>query len=429
MIRTALYINRSGRLYFGEAAVDAAGIDRTPFDTIKEALIEAQDDRDLDDPLPPEHSPVDPPITKRDAITLFLAFFTRAVVRAPLAPAPTVARSIATPVFPERKAKFVAEVLQESLTHAHALAEHFADDIFESIDLRSAMRLLEELRTRSASSRPAEVATVAEPVAAVSAQLLHFTPSGNEPPGLLMVVDVGAGTTDIAMFAAGQERGIVTVRHVRGSKRSTPVAGKALDNALIDHIVARGNGSRGLKANLLREGRGQPIKEEIFRDERVSRYGVSTSLQDFLGSAPAREVIGALDAAFHDVLLEIDRSFFLRQVAVRFSGGGAFLPFLDGFVRPEQLLPARPTEKAQSVRMAKATREPQWKAEPGFRKLYQEIGTKFHRMAVALGGAYYGAEGQSWLRLDEDIRSLGSKAGPARSTRQSQGGHDDARTE
>ena len=437
MIRTALFVDRSGRLYFGEAAVDTAtSVDQEPFDTIKEALIEAGNARDFNDPLPPEHSPVSRPITKRHAITLFLAFFTRAVLRAPRAPESSVPRSIAMPVFPEHKAKFVSEMLQESLTHAHVLAEQFADDLFGSIDLQSAIRLLEELRNRSISLRPiAETTTVVEPVAAVSAQLLHYTPSGNAPPGLLMVVDVGAGTTDIAMFAAGQVRGMVTVRHVHGSKRSIPVAGKALDKALIDHIVGKSNAkgvhgvhalirakalighivgksSGSLEAHLLREGRGQPMKEELFRDGRVSRYGVSTSVQDFLDSAPALVVIAALKEAFDNALLDIDRSFFQRQVAVRFSGGGAFLPFLDRFVRHERLLPVPPNERSPLVRMASAAREPQWSAEPGYQNLYREVGTKFTRMAVAVGGAYYGAEGRSWLRLDEDIAWLGSKGGP-----------------
>ena len=409
MIRTALFISRSGRLYFGEAAVDtAASNGREPFDTIKEALIEAEDERDFDEPLPTEHSPVNPPITKRQAITLFLAFFTRAAFHAQRAPDPGATRSVAMPVFAQQKAKLVSEVLQESLIHAHVLAEHFADDLFASIDLRSAIAFLEELRNRPTSLRSVpEPQTVVEPVAAVSAQLLHYTPSGNAPPGLLMVVDVGAGTTDIAMFAAGQAHGVVTVRHVKGSKRSEPVAGKAIDKALIDHIVGKSDGRLGLEVDLQREGRGQPIKEDLFRDGHVSRHGVSTSVRGFLESAQARTVISDMKTAFDGVLLDIDRSFFQRQVAVRFSGGGAFLPFLDRFVRPERMLPAPPNEKRQIVRMAKATREPQWRTEPGFGRLYGTVGDKFHRMAVALGGAYYGAEGRSWLELEEDIPWLG----------------------
>ena len=407
MIRTALFISRSGRLFFGEAAVDtAASADREPFDTIKEALIEAEDDRDFDKPIPAEHSPTSPPITKRQAITLFLAFFTRAASRATHTPDGTT-RSVAMPVFEKHKAKWVSEMLQGSLIHAHVLAEHFADDLFESIDLRAAIRLLEELRNRPTSLRSPTPQTVVEPVAAVAAQLLHYTPSGHALPVILMVVDVGAGTTDIAMFAAGQADGVVTVRHVKDSKRSEPVAGKAIDQALVDHIVDKGDGKLGLEVDLLREGRGQPIKEDLFRDRRVSRYGGSTSVQDFLESAQARTIIKEMKAAFDGVLSDIDRSFFQRQVAVRFSGGGAFLPFLDDFVRPERLLPGPPNEKLTRVRMATSNREPQWKTEPRFRNLYGKVGAKFHRMAVALGGAYYGAEGRSWLELEEDIPWLG----------------------
>ncbi len=234
----------------------------------------------------------------------------------------------------------------------------------------------------------------------------------------------------MAMFASGQVDGVVTVHHVEGSKRSIPVAGKAIDQALIAHMVNKADGGDRLRAELLREGGGQPIKEDIFETGQVTRRGISTSLQDFLDSAEMCRVESAIKDGFDSVLFEIDRSFFRSPmvVAVRFSGGGAFLPFLKELVRPQRLLPRAHEETGTLVNMGTAKREPQWADVGHYAGLYEEVGGKFHRMAVALGGAYYGAEGRSWLQLEEDVSWLGSKEGPTRSTHDGESRYDDART-
>ena len=141
-------------------------------------------------------------------------------------------------------------------------------------------------------------------------------------------------------------------------------------------------------------------------------------------------VESAIKDGFDSVLFEIDRSFFRSPmvVAVRFSGGGAFLPFLKELVRPQRLLPRAHEETGTLVNMGTAKREPQWADVGHYAGLYEEVGGKFHRMAVALGGAYYGAEGRSWLQLEEDVSWLGSKEGPTRSTHDGESRYDDART-
>ena len=174
---------------------------------------------------------------------LYLAFFTQAALRAPDGPERNTRRSIAIPVFSPDKTKWVSTFLAESLGHAHVLADHFGNELFESVELADAIHILDaDQRNVPVAADPA---TVAEPVAAVAAQLLHFTPTGRKPPGLIMVVDVGAGTTDMAMFASGQVDDIVTVRHVTNSKRSIMVAGKAIDGALVSHVVCKSGLSRG----------------------------------------------------------------------------------------------------------------------------------------------------------------------------------------
>ena len=404
MIRTALFISQSGRVYFGEAALDTAGREeRLAYDAIKDVLTAAQHRSELDETIEATiHNPASVPLTKRNAITLFLAFFTRAALRASKGTKKEIRRSIAMPVFEKNKQQWVSEELAESLAQAHVLAGHFGDGIFESIDLREAIQVLQNEDKGARQQLIADPPTVAEPIAAVAGHLLHFTPDGNARPGLMMVVDVGAGTTDIAMFAKGQVDGVVTVRHVEGSKVSLPWAGKAIDRALIDHLVRSGSGGERLRTNLEREGNGQPLKEEIFEERKVTRYGVSSSLDDFLQSKPMSEVVTEIQRGFEGTLLKVDPSFFKRTVAVRFSGGGYKLPFLSGLIKTESLL-----KKGTRVRMRKAQQHPPWRDEPEFSGLYNQIGSKFHRLAVALGGAYYCADGRDWLQLEDDMQRLG----------------------
>ena len=407
MLRTALFVSRSGSVYFGEAAVDAAASEeRLPYDELKDILTGADSRGELDEVLRPKDNPTGEHLTKRDATTLFLAFFTQAALQAH-GRDQEVRRSIAMPVFKKDKQSWVTEELAEGLANADVIARHFGNQLFRSIGLGDALRVLGEAKSARRPQVVADPPTVAEPVAAVAGHLLHFEPYGSNSPGLMMVVDVGAGTTDIAMFAKGQVDGIVTVRHVKESKESLPWAGKAMDRALIDHLVGKSDGENRLRVDLEREGMGEPIKEEIFREQAVTRYGISTSLDEYLQSEAMSQVQTEIQRGFEDVLLRVDRSFFVRTVAVRFSGGGHDLPFLKDLVRKNTL-------GDPLVRIATANQRPRWQGHSRFVDLNREIGSKFHRMAVALGGAYYSAESHAWLRLDDEISSLGGERGPTR---------------
>ena len=129
MIRTALHISPSGKLFFGEAAVDTAdGEGRLPFDTIKETLTAAENTGELDEPLPEQHNPTEQRVSKRQAVALYLGYLTQAALRVPPSLKRDVLRSIAMPVFAEPKTKWVSTMLAESLRHAQVLADRFGDN-------------------------------------------------------------------------------------------------------------------------------------------------------------------------------------------------------------------------------------------------------------------------------------------------------------
>lgn len=391
---------------FGEAAVDAAGREgELPFDRLKETLTSAALADELDAALPTRNNPREG-VTTHQAVTLYLAFLTQAALRSQQPARRQVARSIAMPVFPGRDAERVATALRASLADAHTLADHFGDDLFDGILLGDAVRAL---RSKEAGPLPflGHPATIAEPVAAAAAQILHVTPDGAGAPGLMLVIDVGAGTTDLAMFAKGQVKGAVALRHVAGSKRSIPRAGKAIDEALVAYMIrqSRSDDGQRLKAVLQVEGGAAPIKEELFRRGYARREGTAVSLPDFLASHELRRtVIAPTERSFKEMLEAVDASFYKRTVAVRRSGGGAALPFLDRMVRDWWL--GEDGGYKKNARLASAGSKPQWFDMPAYSKLQGQLGGDFHRLAVALGGAYYGAEAHAWLQLDRDIPTL-----------------------
>ena len=407
MVRTALHVSQAGRLHFGEAAVDAAGSeDERPFDRIKEALTNAKHDGDLDVPLPTESTLSGYAVTQRQAIALYLAFLTQAALRCPQVPDRHVVRSIAMPVFDAPKTQWAEATLHASLGDAHALADHFGDALFEGIDLKEAIRALNS-KPPHLSQIIAQPATIAEPVAAAAAQLLHITPDGDGAPGLLIVIDVGAGTTDIAMFAKGQVSGRVALPHVAGSKRSIPKAGKAIDQALIEHLVGKSPAGQRerMRVQLQREAGGEPIKEELLRERRVTRSGIATSFEDFSASTEMGSVIVAIRHGFNEMLETVDPSFFRhRMAAVRLSGGGASWPFVPKLARDRWV--GEDGKLKTRAKMSQAMTEPGWFNVPRYDALQREVDGKFNRLAVALGGAYYGADAHSWLRLGEDISAL-----------------------
>lgn len=166
MIRTALFVAQSRRVYFGEAAVDAAAREgHLPYGGIKDALTKAESRTELDEFLGAEDNRTSEQLTVRDATTLFLAFFTQAALQAHGRPKRKVRRSIGMPVFEKHKQSWVSDELAEGLAHAHVLAQCFGDNLFRSIDLGDALRVLHEARNTARPEVVADPPTVAEPIA------------------------------------------------------------------------------------------------------------------------------------------------------------------------------------------------------------------------------------------------------------------------
>src|ERR671913_358003 len=168
--------------------------------------------------------------------------------------------------------------------------------------------------------------------AAIGAGLPVTEPSGN------MVVDIGGGTTDIAVISLS---GIVYARSVR-------VAGNVMDNAIMQHLKTRYNlliGERTAEAIKIEIGSAAPLEKPMTMEVKgrdliegvpktvtIADTEIRDSLADTV-TVIVRSIRVALEATPPELSADIsDRGIVL-------TGGGAMIKNLDRRIREETGLP------------------------------------------------------------------------------------------
>ncbi len=178
-----------------------------------------------------------------------------------------------------------------------------------------------------------EVYLIEEPMAAAIGAGLPITePSGN------MIVDIGGGTTEVAVISLA---GIVYGKSVR-------VAGDKMDEAIISHIkrqhqlligertaelikVTIGNAYPDEDMQVM-EVKGQDMVARIPRTVEINSDEIRQALEE-----PIRAIIGALRLALERMPPELAADVMDRGIVL--SGGGALLRHLDVLIREETGVP------------------------------------------------------------------------------------------
>jgi rod shape-determining protein MreB len=182
-------------------------------------------------------------------------------------------------------------------------------------------------------AKASEVHLVEEAMAAAIGAGMPITePSGN------MIVDIGGGTTDIAVISlAGTVYG-----------RSLRVAGNAMDDAIIqhmrraynlligertaEHIKCEIGSAAPLDAPLSMEVKGRHLLEGVPRTVMITDAEVREALAE-----PLRMMVQAVRDALERVPPELSADIYDRGVVL--TGGGALLRNLDRRLREETGLP------------------------------------------------------------------------------------------
>lgn len=167
----------------------------------------------------------------------------------------------------------------------------------------------------------------------------------NEPAGH-MVVDIGGGTTDVAVISLG---GIV-------ASTSVKVAGNKFDQAISDYIKRHYNlaiGDRTAEdikiqigsaiptddSSLTKEIRGRDLMTGLPRNVEIHSAEVTDAISDELD-----EIIRAIKAVLHDTPPELAADIMDRGIVM--TGGGSLLRNIDKLVYQETGVPAHIAEDA-----------------------------------------------------------------------------------
>jgi rod shape-determining protein MreB and related proteins len=194
------------------------------------------------------------------------------------------------------------------------------------------------VRDSAIRARASEVHLVDEPIAAaIGVGMPVGEPVGN------MIVDIGGGTTDIAVISLS---GVVYARSVR-------IGGDAMDEAIMLYAkrrhqlligertaesVKRHIGSAmPLERPAIMEVKGRHVSEGVPRIVEMSDGEIRAALAD-----PVRGIMQAIGEALERIPPELAADIYDRGLTL--SGGGAMLRHLDKRVRQETGLPVQLAE-------------------------------------------------------------------------------------
>lgn len=392
-VPSSLWIASDGLIYFGEQAIalsmqESSGT-RQRFDSLKKELIMGLVDVSLDRvPLCPEINPTQVVFSKGDAITLYLGYLTD-LACSELEINHNVSRYVyrrfALPPWEEKRREWGESMLSKMLAQAQIIADTFHGRWENGISIEEAKSALEKVGALRRLPNYLIGDGVSEPLAAGTSRFRKE----EKARGLAMVIDVGAGTSDFALFVVSEDpvREIFKAWPIKGCNESLQQAGDNLDFALLRAILDKAMIDisnpdypfivTGLRMNL------RTLKEELFR-EGYCTYNLSNGdrgtieLETFL-KQPAVQTFGVrLNETFQSVLARADKSFIDRfnggMLTIVLTGGGATLPMvtdlsegscsIHGIVFQKALAPLVPEEYVD----------------------HPELGFVYSQLAVAIGG-------------------------------------------
>jgi hypothetical protein len=390
MLISSVYIANDGRIVFGKAAVDTSGIEhadgaRTRADNIKRYLSEDG----LEEAVAKNFNPTSMVVTGHDLILAYLAFFSYTISQcvADLGLQTNIERRFAMPCFPEPRSTRVRDLIREMLGQAQVLADTFQDRLLRGIPLDEFMTALHSLPV-AAKEWSMIGANLTEPLGVAN---VLFNDDANID-GIIVVVDIGAGTSDMSMYRVHQSEGggPAIAYEAPHAARGIEQAGNYLDRLLrgyvlkeaeiaIDHPKYRSTVGRIDLA--IRDN-----KEALFTEGSVfipisEEDGVTVTLEDFCNTTQVKLFSAALQECMQDMMEEVPEDWIMvadvkGAVRVVCTGGGASLPMVQAL--------GKGTMTAQGRRFLRTARDnfPSWLVEK-----HELLRGEFPRTAVALGGA------------------------------------------
>lgn len=347
-IPSSIWISDDGLIFFGQKAIALSLQDdsgkRQRFDSLKKELTMGLPSTDLYQvQLPPEINPTGISFSKGAVITLYLAYLTDLActeLEDRYGKTRFAMRRFALPSWPQERMEWGKALMKKMLAKAQIVADTLHDRWDSGISIQEAKYLLDKVNKLTSLPEFLIKEGVTEPLAAGSSRLKQ----DENNRGLVMVVDVGAGTTDLAMFLTveNNERGIYSAYPIKNCNKSLSMAGDTLDGALFKAILEyedidtthpdRLHITAELRMNI------RSLKETLFKDgicDYVLSNGARGSIEeeDFLSRKEVAKFTEKLSETFQEVLDNADSSFLDRfkddELMVVLTGGGATLPMVQ----------------------------------------------------------------------------------------------------
>ena len=417
---TTVLVTTDSRVCFGERAVaERRRRKLLEFSELKHYLTRRCDPLDTVW-LPDEYNPSSIPLTMRQVTSLYFAFLSHAA-RKSLRNRDVEQRTLTMPVFKGKQDAHLRHELRLAAQYGWKISSDLQDELEGELDLRVALRRLQELERESSVKRRSspEMLRIRRAVGCDRGTDGHIRSSFRERQkiehGSLTLAPVQWTSGCSSSGLQGEEIGVYPVAE---AKYSLPVGGNDIDNALVEYILEKADlhgerraeieailreDARYLKENLLEEGEDTPV---WFPDA-----GVELTKKEFLRSNQLRLIGKQIDGAFRDRFRSVDRSWLnfahglhRTGISIFLSGGGAKLPFLRKMI-PKNA--PQTVDGSPQFYFRVAEDDPSWASEDKFRRAWQQVGRDYPQMAVSLGGAVFGAEVNQFLKMGTELERWG----------------------
>lgn len=393
MLISSVYIDNAGLIWFGKSAVDRSLIEgedgsRQRLDNIKRRLSEDGFDDAVGVPI---YAPPGVEVTYGQMILAYLMFLTWATSRALESSGyqRNVQRRFAMPCFPSNKSRDVSHELRRMLGEAQVLADTFSASMTSGIPVADFVAAVKSLKATKADY-PFMAEDITEPLG-VAGALLSWR---NRVDMLVMVIDVGAGTSDLSLYRilVDPQKGQNTAQEVSNSARGITEAGNFLDRVLIEFILkkagVKSDADGAVAARSKLELNIRDYKETLFNEKFLfialaNGLEVEIELDEFLAIDAVKGFGATLRTTMAEILEAVDYSFVewilsnpSRYLTVALTGGGAALPMVQDLAKGSILV------RGQKVPVQPALPFPTW-----LQTDYADLEDDFARIAVSLGGA------------------------------------------
>ena len=390
MLFSSVFIDGDGLLWFGQMADKRARLEegRKRLDNIKHFLSIEGDG--LNSNVTEIYNPTEIDITYGDMVLAYLMFLTWTVNHCledeDVSEPRNLHRRFAMPCFAGVKSREMEQRLNEMLGDSQILADTFFRTLQDGILLSDFVEAVSQLRE---INRPYAFLKegITEPLG-VAGSIMSWEKDVNS---LVMVVDVGAGTSDFSLYRLhfDEKTGESTALEVENSTEGFTEAGNHLDRLLSGLILKKAGvnskhphwvniigdlelGLRGYKERLFLD---REVVVRLFNDELVP-----VTLEEFLSLEQVVQFGDSLIACRDRILNRVDPSWIqgapFGALGLVLTGGGASLPMVKALAQGTLQL------HGKTLKLVQAKEFPQWLQDE-----YPDLEADYPRIAVSLGGA------------------------------------------